>query len=227
MPALAERTTVLSNEGQREDTAHSFTLILEGPDPLTDEHLNSLVDAGCDDAMFGARSGVPWAAFDRKAPSLAEAVAGAIRQVEGAVPGLRAVRVEPEELVSAAEIARRVGRTRETVRLWIEAKRGRGNFPPPACTVGPRRTLWRWADVAQWLASCGISEGESVRDALFLSALNGALEVRHVLPRLQAESERRALAYFVAQDAALLGVPELSRAAKQALARWRHPVAGP
>jgi hypothetical protein len=77
---------------------YSFVLILSGPDEMAEDRLNALYKAGCDDATFSARGGVSYAAFDREAGSFAEAVGSAIRDVEGAVPGL-VVRVEREEPV--------------------------------------------------------------------------------------------------------------------------------
>src|SRR5437867_4984642 len=90
---------------------HEFTLILEGPDVLTDENMNALFEAGCDDATFGTVDGQQYADFTREADSLASAAGSAIRQIEGAIPGIMVKRVEPDDLVTAAEIARRLHRS--------------------------------------------------------------------------------------------------------------------
>jgi hypothetical protein len=73
---------------------YQFTLILEGVSPLTAEHLDALFEAGCDDATFGQRGPVYYADFDRAAPTLTGAVQSAVRDVEGAISGLRVSRVE-------------------------------------------------------------------------------------------------------------------------------------
>jgi hypothetical protein len=78
-------------------TTYTFTLVLGGVEPLSDEKLDALADAGCDDAAFGERDSVFYGDFDREASSLAEAVGTAIRAVEGAVPGLRVLRVDLED----------------------------------------------------------------------------------------------------------------------------------
>jgi hypothetical protein len=74
---------------------HTFTLILNGPDPNAPENLDRLFDAGCDDAVFGSRDGLFVADFERDAATFPEAVRSAIDAVETAVPGLQVTRVEP------------------------------------------------------------------------------------------------------------------------------------
>ena len=80
----------------------SFTLTVEGTDLLTDEAADALYEAGCDDATFGASGGVQTAEFDREAGDFADAVAGAIKAVESAVPGARVVEVHRERAAAAA-----------------------------------------------------------------------------------------------------------------------------
>lgn len=54
--------------------------------------------------------------------------------------------MEPRaELVSGAEIGRRLGVTRETIRQW----RARPGFPEPLGEVG-RTVVWDWATVDAW-----------------------------------------------------------------------------
>jgi len=48
------------------------------------------------------------------------------------------VRVEPDDLVSAAEIARRVGRSRESIRQLGGGLRGPGGFPAPLARIKDR-----------------------------------------------------------------------------------------
>jgi len=51
------------------------------------------------------------------------------------------------EIVSGAEIGRRLGVSREAVRLW----RQRPGFPEPVGKVG-RAIAWNWEDVRRWAA---------------------------------------------------------------------------
>ncbi|HEU5315664.1 MAG TPA: hypothetical protein VFX49_06105, partial [Chloroflexota bacterium] len=115
------------------------------------------------------------------------------------------VRVEPDELVNAADIARRTSRSRASVSHLVEGRRGPGNFPSPRASVG-QRPVWDWLDVANWFASNYRTATEDVRSAAFLSAMNGALCIRRVAPHLKGDEERRALAKLIEEDAALLGL---------------------
>ena len=175
-------TVAPTSPGTNPMPEYSFTLIFEGePD------LDALYEAGCDDALIGEVDGVHYADFDREAPSLAEAVLSAISAVESAGP--RALRVEPDDLVTAAEIAERLGRTRESVRLLIAGERGSGDFPAPVSHLRSRNRLWRWSDAAAWAGR--LTPGEE-HDARLLAAVNGALELRRQREALSGE-ERRAL----------------------------------
>lgn len=167
-----------------------FTLVLEGEDVLADHTLDALFEAGCDDATFGEVDGVPFADFAREAASAAEAIGRAIRQVES-VEGVRVLRVEPDDLVTASDIAARLGRSRESVRLLVAGERGPGGFPPPVSHLRRRQRLWRWTDVARWChRAAGIGTPE-IRDALFVAAVNDALELRHLGPELVGDKERQ------------------------------------
>jgi hypothetical protein len=76
---------------------HEFSLVISGN--LEDEAtLDALFEAGCDDATCGQLDGIGYADVAREAATRAEAVRSAIDQVES-VPGLRVIRVEPDELV--------------------------------------------------------------------------------------------------------------------------------
>ena len=126
---------------------HVFTLILDR-EP-TDDEFDALVDAGCDDATFGVEGGLAVAEFDRKAPALADAIASAARAIESV--GLRAIRAMDGDLLTLADIAERVGRSRESIRRYVTGARGGGNFPPPANGGREGVAFYRWSEVAPWL----------------------------------------------------------------------------
>jgi predicted DNA-binding transcriptional regulator AlpA len=130
--------------------SHAFSLILAGVSESTNEMADALYEAGCDDALLGSRDGVVFLDFDREAPSFREAMLRAIADVGRA--GYGVARVEPDDLVTAAEIARRLGRSRESVRQHIVGLRGAGGFPAPVSSLKGRSPLWRWAEVAAWFA---------------------------------------------------------------------------
>ncbi len=155
---------------------YDFTLIVEGEELQTDENLDVLYEAGCDDATIGRINGIQHAMFSREAASLEEAILSAIRDVE-ALKGARVVRVADAGLVSMADIAARTGRTRESVRLLVAGERGPGGFPPPVTAPDARYRLWSWSDVQRWLSD---ALGEPVQDAgdHVIEAINAGLELR-------------------------------------------------
>src|SRR5262245_38189730 len=113
-------------------TVHVFTLVLDR-EPSEDQ-LDALVEAGCDDAAFGVESGLPIAEFDRESPSMADAIVSAVRNLESV--GLKPLRVLDTDLLTLADIAVRIGQSRESIRRYVTGERGKGSFPPP---VNPGR----------------------------------------------------------------------------------------
>jgi hypothetical protein len=162
---------------------YEFTLIIDGePD------FDALYESGCDDATFGEVDGVSYADFARKAPTLVEAVLSAIQAVES-VDGLRTLRVEPEDLVTQAEIAERLGVSRQNVNQLVAGERGRGGFPAPVSHLRMRNKLWRWSDVADW---AGKITPKQQHNARALAAINGALELRNQAEALPDDDRRAA-----------------------------------
>ena len=72
---------------------HKFTLIIAGVAEITPELADALYSATKGDIELNLRDGVVFLEFERTAPTLREAVTGAIREVEGANVGVRVVRV--------------------------------------------------------------------------------------------------------------------------------------
>jgi hypothetical protein len=52
--------------------------------------------------------------------------------------------------LSVSVIAERVGRTRESVRLVADDKRGPGGFPAPLGVVRDGTRVWPWSVVPEW-----------------------------------------------------------------------------
>jgi hypothetical protein len=88
--------------------------------------------------------------FNREASTFADAFISAVADTES-VPGIRAVGAGQGDHVTMLDIARRVGRTRESVRLLVNGQRGPGDFPEPALVTTGGEKLWRWPDVAFWM----------------------------------------------------------------------------
>jgi hypothetical protein len=165
---------------------HSFTLHFEGADMDLQENYDAAYEGGCDDSTLGAHLGHWHAAFTREAPTLADAVFSAIHDLETSVPGLRVTRIESDELVTLSVIARRTGRSRESIRLLAAGRRGPGGFPEHVDYVdGPAR-MWFWSEVAAWFARYAGEEPEAPGISAFTRALNGVLEARKQLAQLSA-----------------------------------------
>lgn len=185
-------------------TEFEFTLVLEGLDGLSPESLNAFFEAGCNDATFGEIDGIVYADFTRESGIAAEAIGSAIRSVESGVPGVRVLRVEPDDLVTAADIAGRLGRTRESVRLLIAGERGPGGFPAPISHLKARGRLWRWAEVGRWASKALGTEVPNLGTAVFIAALNDSLELHQLLPQLDDERELREVARVLGERTHLL-----------------------
>jgi hypothetical protein len=156
---------------------YEFTVIVEGD--LDDEQLiMNLYDRGCEDASFGMSNGVGVVDFAREADNLLVAVITAIGHLQAA--GLKVRRVEPDDLVTIPEIAERLGRTPESVRLLANGERGGGRFPLPVSHLVSRNRLWRWSDVARWT---GNLPDDELRKADILAAVNATLELTLIAER--------------------------------------------
>lgn len=178
---------------------YEFRLRLDAGEPLDEDAFDAAIEAvwgaGHHDVQFLSEDGTAWAVVARDAPSLAEAAGSAIRDVE-AGGALRVVRVEHEAFATLAQIAARLGRTRQSVQQLAAGQRGPGGFPRP---VGdrPGSRVWEWAPVAAWAREHLGWTGERDEHAAFLAAVNGALDLRERLRRLGDAGERatvRALA---------------------------------
>ncbi len=156
---------------------HTFTLVLGGPDPTAPENIDRFFEAGCDDALFFVRDGLHFVEFEREAPTYLDALKTAICAIEGAVPGLLVNRVEPEELVTAAEIAERTHRSRESVRLLFTGARGQIPFPRPVAWLSDRTRLWNWHEVCAYFAN----DIEAIAAAQALHLTNALLSLRDAL----------------------------------------------
>ena len=94
-------------------TEWTFRLALRGIE-LTDEQLDALYEAGCDDASFALEpDGTVLGFFDREAETQEDAVLSAIGDIESADIGARVIKVSADDdWLTASEIAERVGRSR-------------------------------------------------------------------------------------------------------------------
>jgi hypothetical protein len=125
----------------------NVAVVVEGVD-LTDQTLEA-VFASLPDAVPATIDSTviissPIEAHD--AGAAARSLVAALRVV---LPRAVPVRLD-QDLVSISDIARRTERTRESVRLLVEGKRGPGSFPAAIGVVGDSIRIWPWAVVADW-----------------------------------------------------------------------------
>lgn len=92
---FCEREAPPAVDAEAGHVQHDFVLVLSGASELSQHLQDTLFYHGCDDATLSARSGRVFLSFTRKAPTLADAVESAIRDVKKA--GIGAVVAPPEE----------------------------------------------------------------------------------------------------------------------------------
>lgn len=163
---------------------YTFTLVIDG-DAGTDERINALFEAGCDDATFSHGSTISYGDFDRDADNLLDAVLSAVEAVES-VEGLSVRRVDEDDLVTVNDIAERLDRSRQSVNQLIAGDRGDGTFPQPLGRTRGHGRVWSWSEVAEWAGADYDAETSAV-----LQAVNGALALRRAGRALGDKGLRR------------------------------------
>lgn len=158
---------------------YEFTLVLEASRGLNANLEDAMFEAGCDDGLLSFRGGIGYLEFDREAESLETAIISAINQVESIGLGLKVKRVEPSDIVTSAEIARRLGRSRQSIQQLISGIRGEADFPLPIAGVTSKTMLWSWQEVVSWFLDKGKLEDEMIyQKSMTLKQINESLEMR-------------------------------------------------
>jgi hypothetical protein len=149
----------------------------------SDELIERLGDAGCDDALIGVgHAGRIALEFDRGADSARDAILGAIGQVAGAIPGAELVEASPD-LVGVTDVARLVGCSRQNIRkLMVAASSG-----APAPLHEGSASLWHLAPVLRWLAQ----EKRYAIDDDLLELSEAAMMVNAAVDALRADPSTR------------------------------------
>lgn len=169
-------------------TTYEFDLVLSGLDLDAHDETLTEFENTVDDVTFAAHGPTVSAAVERSARSLAEAVGSAIADIER-LPGVRVERVLPDGNVSQAEIAARLGRTRQSVSQLVKGIRGPGGFPAPAFGTG-RAALWRWSEVAAWLVEARLMDEDGVDQyQSVIDAANAVLDARRAVRGLSADDQ--------------------------------------
>ena len=153
---------------------HRFTLVFGDVAELSDQVANAVFEAGCDDAVLGSRKGVVFLSFNRRGNNILEAIRSALRDVKKT--GFVVTRIEPDNYVTMADIARRINQSRASVTKYVKERSRR--FPIPISGVTTKSPLWRWSDVAVWLASEKKIEQSVAEEAAIVSQVNSLLEAK-------------------------------------------------
>lgn len=165
--------------------AHLFTVLFqihEAREP--DDYAERVYqDDELEDALLGGpdAAGIIDLDFEREDTSFPTAVLRALRDIQRVFPEATLLRVEPDDLVTIAAIADRVGRSHESVRLLARGERGHGDFPAPAGQLDAKTRVWRWSEVARWFED-GVGPLAAGQEAGFLAAVNDLLDLRRVAP---------------------------------------------
>jgi hypothetical protein len=153
-----------------------FTLILKGRwDDLTPDMADAFYEAGCDDGLVGWTDGRLTVVFGREAEFVEAAVLSAIGDVRKA--GYEVERIAEADAVGQADMAERLGKSRQYIHHLVNGVRGPGNFPLPISSDGP---TWSWREVAAWLAAAGLASPAVAETARVLATVDAALAYRAV-----------------------------------------------
>ena len=155
---------------------YDFAVIVSGVPALTEEVVDALYVAGCDDATVSLQYGLLYVEFSRPASSLVEAILSAINDLHKAKVGAEVLRIDDCNLVTASDIARRIQRSRQLVHQYMTGERGPGSFPPPECHLTENKPLWAWCEVSYWLVQNNLLRPEAGWDAEVIAAINNTLE---------------------------------------------------
>jgi predicted DNA-binding transcriptional regulator AlpA len=112
---------------------------------ITEEIDSSAVVSTLDGVSYATLSGAVDAANNNPV-SIALMLATAVEKLGGVVDDI------DDDLVDLSEVAKRVGRSRETVRLWSLGRRGAGEFPLPSGLLPGSVKVWEWDAINAWLS---------------------------------------------------------------------------
>jgi hypothetical protein len=121
---------------------------------LDDDQTNDLIAASLGDLSWVEIDGRVLAILHTACDNPVGSAVEVAHRIEHGLPRAKVLGVD-EDLVSISDISRRIGASRETIRLWVAGKRGPGGFPAPSGSVGGGERgstkVWSWATVNGWL----------------------------------------------------------------------------
>jgi hypothetical protein len=154
-----------------------LTIIASGLNPEAADFEDHFFEAGCSDATISFQKGAIILEFTREARNFAHALVSAIIDVRKA--GAHVERIEPDHLVSLADIARRTNLSRAAISLYASHDRAK-DFPPPVARVTSESPLWDWVDVSRWMFRQNRLDLETVLQAKTVREANIAVVAQTV-----------------------------------------------
>lgn len=134
------------------------------------------------DECIRIRGNSPYLIIRREDVSMKDAVLQSIEEICRICVGFKefpVVCIEPGDIVNQAEIARRLRRSNESIRLYSINERGGGGFPEPISGRSNRPLVWSWAEVIWWATTrILINHPRIVENAMDIKSINTALYLR-------------------------------------------------
>ncbi|MFM0039013.1 DNA-binding protein [Paraburkholderia strydomiana] len=158
---------------------------LAAEDCDSDEIVERLGEAGCDDATVGVgQSGRIALLFSREAASAFEALVSALKDIKRAVPSARLVEAGPD-FVGLTDVAEVAGVSRQNMRKLMLSHSI--DFPPPVHEGSA--SVWHLSDILDWLTERGGYDIKAdVADvAKSAKQINLAREAHQLEPRFNRE----------------------------------------
>ena len=152
----------------------SFTFTVHLDRVPDDAEQDELFDAGLDDGNVIIDGGRASVLVTRPASSVEAALVEVLAEIRSV--GLDGVGIDNEDLVDLATIARRTGRSHESIRLLSLGRRWPGGFP---AAVAPG--VYSWGQVRVWFADQG-TELPADAEADSLAAADLMLRARALRP---------------------------------------------
>lgn len=158
--------------------SYNFSLVLSGVNIDTQDLEDKLFESGCDDALICFYGSTVYVEFDRDSSDLKSAIISAIKNIEQAGLNAKVKSVDAGDYVGLSDISGLTEISKQSIALLKDGKRGCGGFPSPVQRLTTKQPLWRWGEVAEWLASNDKIDNELAKNAAIIEAFNLALELR-------------------------------------------------
>lgn len=157
---------------------YTFSLVLSGVNSKTPVLEDKLFEAGCDDGLICFYGATVYITFDRESENLKTAIMSAIKDIEQADLNAKVTSVDAGDYVGLSDVSELTDISKQSIALLKDGKRGPGTFPNPVLRLKGRQPLWRWGDVAGWLAANNKIDPQLAENARIVESFNMALEMR-------------------------------------------------